>query len=438
MAGMMSQQPTTLDTRWADEETLRAVRPEVRALLESSEGFTRLSPDEKQRLAGTMVKVAAYMANPDGIVKEELAKSSRGAPAATQSDLAGRYDSIRLARPEPVLERAQDAVDDTKARLSKDPGFAGKDFKGGAITQGTQQFGELVKKVDFPKFVSGLIQNVFQAIVDSSIQQMRAYGDLLANVAKTVDQFAQDNITLNNARDWAVQKFPDKLGIDTSDMDSGFDATTPNPPPSPKLVVTADDQEGALAAISAELKLDKPITDISDANEELRLTQAAQLQIARSRQQLLASMVVLGINRIVVTDGLIHAKVIFDMQASDQAKRVAKASMYDSQTSSFQQSAGAAGWGLGGVAGAEESSSSDHITTVQSSVDDTSESKAAVKANLTGEVRVNFKSDYFPMEKLASPQMIGAIQGNAIPADKPAGTPAAAGAPAAAAAPAKM
>jgi hypothetical protein len=61
----------------------------------------------------------------------------------------------------------------------------------------------------------------------------------------------------------------------------------------------------------------------------------------------------------------------------------------------------------------------DHITTVESSVDDTSESKADVKAKLTGEVRVNFKSDYFPMDKMASPQMIGAIQGNAIPPDKP-------------------
>jgi hypothetical protein len=33
-------------------------------------------------------------------------------------------------------------------------------------------------------------------------------------------------------------------------------------------------------------------------------------------------------------------------------------------------------------------------------------------------VRVNFKSDYFPMEKMASPQMIAAIQGNSKPPDK--------------------
>ena len=49
-------------------------------------------------------------------------------------------------------------------------------------------------------------------------------------------------------------------------------------------------------------------------------------------------------------------------------------------------------------ASASAESGQDHRTTVESSVDDTSESKAQVKANLTGEVKVNFKSDYLPMD----------------------------------------
>jgi hypothetical protein len=74
---------------------------------------------------------------------------------------------------------------------------------------------------------------------------------------------------------------------------------------------------------------------------------------------------------------------------------------------------------------------------VQSSLDESSTSQAEVKAKLTGEVRVNFKSDYLPLEKMANPAMIAAIQGNATPLDttatvRPAGAPAppAAGAPA--------
>src|SRR5512134_2750957 len=177
--------PATPRASWADDETLRAVRPEVRDILERTPAFSRLSPEEQRELAGTMVKVCAYMSNPDGLAAHEL---------GTQGGL--------LAPGGPALARAQEEPTDEVVRTVDTLKTAGERFRASAVEAGVEQFGALVKKVDFPKFVSGLIQNVFQAIVDSSIQQMRAYGELLANVAKTVDQFAQDNISPNNARDW--------------------------------------------------------------------------------------------------------------------------------------------------------------------------------------------------------------------------------------------
>jgi hypothetical protein len=380
---------------WADSETLSLVRPEVRALLEASEGFKALPPEEQRRLAGTMVKVASYMSNPDGVARELL-------PGG-----------------EGPLARAQDGFEATKDRLGQKQGFAGKDFEAGALKQGTQEFGNLVNKVDFPAFVGGLIQNVFQAIVNSSIQQMQAYGELLANVAKTVDQFARDNITENNARDWLADKFPDALGVETDPMAGSFAEDGVEPAPQPRLALHAEDEEAALRRISAELGLARPLTDISDEDQERQLVMAARVEMARSRQQLLASMVMMGINRIVVTDGLIHAKVVFSLQANDQARRRAKASMADAQRTQTSAGAAAAGWAPWGAAGGYANTSSDHSTTVESSVDEASESKAELKAKLTGEVRVNFKSDYLPMEKMATPAMISAIQGNATPRDRP-------------------
>jgi hypothetical protein len=53
------------------------------------------------------------------------------------------------------------------------------------------------------------------------------------------------------------------------------------------------------------------------------------------------------------------------------------------------------------------------------------------KIQLSGAVDVNFKSDYLPLDKMATPQMIAAIQGNATPAD-PNVVPSARQAPAAA------
>jgi hypothetical protein len=204
------------------------------------------------------------------------------------------------------------------------------------------------------------------------------------------------------------------------------------------VVARGEDNDAALRQINQEMQLLKPITDLSDPEQEARLVSAARLQMARMRQQMLSSMVLLGINRIVVTDGLINAKVMFDFRASDQAQRRARASLYDSEATRNKNVSGggfAMPWGGAATVNTNERS---HVTTVSSSVDETSESKAELKAKLSGEVRVNFKSDYFPMEKLASPGMIASIQGNATPFDPNPPKPAAPGttAPSVAAAPA--
>ena len=398
---------------WLDDDTLSAVRPQVRRLLERSPGFRALPLEQQRELARTMVRVASYMANPDGLARQELTPGQ----------------SVLAHAPAPPLARAQaDAVDAAKGKASDKVGtFAGADFQAGAVKQGVEQFRNLVGTVDFPSFVGGLIQNVFQAIVNASIQQMNAYGQLLKSVAQTVDQFAQDNISLNNARDWLVDKYPDHIGVDEEGAQEEGGQ--------PRLAIKSEDGDAALQQINADMGLAQPITDLSDPEQESRLVIAARLQMARSRQQLLSSMVLLGINRIVVTDGAINAKVVFDLKASDQAQRKARASLYDSQASMNRNTTAVGGnWGWG-AAGSVNENVQQHVTTVGSAVDETSESKAEVKAKLSGEVRVNFKSDYFPMEKLATPGMIAAIQGNSLPVD-PNVTPSARGAAPAAAAPA--
>jgi hypothetical protein len=381
---------------WADEETLRHVRPAVRRVLEATPAFAELTPAEQRTLANEMVKVSTYMSNPAGLAAEDM---SAGEPLAEAQ--AGEADAVRK-------------------RLAQGPGSTGADFEAGAVKQGVEQFGELVKKVDFPRFVAGLIDGVFNAIVTSNLQQMRATGELIANVAKSIDEFARDNISENNARDWLTDRFPDKLGIEESSSASGFAEGDAAPAPQAKITVTAENPEEALAEIGRELNMAKPPGDLSDATQEAELVRQARLEIARGRQQLLASMVMLGISRIVVTDGLINAKVVFDMRASDQAARTATASMYDRTSSSVSTRAkiGYGSWFSPVSSSMSAETRNDHMATVQSSVEDTSESKAEVKAKLTGEVRVNFKSDYLPLEKMANPAMIAAIQGRAEPPEK--------------------
>lgn len=377
-----------------DDATLQAARSKVRELLDRTEAFGRLLPEERREIAKNMVEIGSYMANPDGVLSQE---QSGDAP---------------MAQP---MRGTDTAVKNTAARAGADQGFAGQDFEGGAIRQGTEQFGELVGHVDFAAFVGGLIENVFQAIVTSSIDQMRAYSEMLKSVSQSVSDFARDNITENNARDWLMESYPDVFDLSTGGGGGGFsfgDEGGGNP----RLTVTGDSAETQLKTVSKDLGMTKPVTDISDPESEASLVRGARMAMAKSRMQLLASMVMMGISRIVVTDGQIKAKVVFGMRASDVAARQSRASAYDRKTSRSKSTFGGGGMfgGLFGFGGASSKSQS-HVTTVGSSLDERSTSQAEVKAQLSGDVRVNFKSDFLPMSSLASPEMIAAIQGNAAP-----------------------
>jgi hypothetical protein len=126
-------------------------------------------------------------------------------------------------------------------------------------------------------------------------------------------------------------------------------------------------------------------------------------------------MVLLGINRIVVTNGQINAKVIFDMRADDKAARATKASLHDERNQAelhAQHNFSPMPWGV--TAGVDAAAQS-HMATVESSIDDTSESKAEVKAQLTGEVQLKFKSETFPLEKMVSSGGLALLNARAEP-----------------------
>ncbi|HET7503908.1 MAG TPA: hypothetical protein VFK02_22960, partial [Kofleriaceae bacterium] len=303
-------------------------------------------------------------------------------------------------------DKQPSAEEQLRLNAAKDPGLVQQQFRASAVHEGTAAFREMVQAVDFPKFVASLVQGVFRAIVEASIQQMQAFSELLAATSKSVDQFAGENITDSQARDYVANRHPESVRIDTDGERA-------------RLRPAGDDAPG----VGQHYGLDD--VDLEDDEGEQQLVTAAKLQMARSRQQSLATMVLMGINRIVVTNGHINAKVVFDMRASDDAKRRRKAEMSDSDKTHM---ASQTGWFTNLVGGYDMSH--DHETTVKSSVDETSESKAEVKANLTGDVRIDFKSETFPLERMVDLIGMQNLQQKAQPvpaprAAAPAATPAA-------------
>ncbi len=254
--------------------------------------------------------------------------------------------------------------------------------------------GALSDEIDFPAFVAGLIHNTFDAIVDSTIRQMEAFADLVSAVAKDVKQFTDQNVTPNQARDWLAQQHPADLQLDLPTGEGG----------SPSVRARTSDENGDAPSPAwlADYGLEgQPLTD--ELIEE-ELLPAARERVGESRLQMLATMVLLGMNRIVVRDGSISARLRFRAVAKDKAA-VDYAVANDP--------GGGASWGTRG-----NEAYVNHSTMI-STVGVNVQAESDLKAELFGEVKINFVSETLPLERFADQARMVLLQRNARYAPQP-------------------
>jgi len=408
-----------------------------------SPAFLKLPPATQQQVARDTAEVAGYLASPEGISGDRLPT----APA--------------LAGIPPPATRALDTDPSQTGTSYKDAmrevDKVGGGFKAVAAREGAEVAGMLLQKVNFPDFCAKLIQGVFHAIVQASIEQMEAYGKLVASVAKSINQFRDENVSDNQGRDHLVEQFPDLFKLGTADG-GDFMGTSGGGEPRVQLKEGVD-EDHALQRVNSSLPTPVKSMDLTDEDNERELVQSARTQLATSRQQLLATMVLMGINRIVVTDGKIQAKIMYDFQARDNTRRQRSAAAMDyarDQSGNVQRTYGQEGdyenkYEGGETQGKQDTDSYDHrdgnyyakgtykytqqpIVTAMSTASETSESALQTKASLSGVVDINFKSDYLPLEKMADSFQIGMIQ-NASKPGRGAGAAAGGTAPAAGTAP---
>ncbi len=419
----------------------KEVRDVVKNMLLKSESFRQLSPEKQRSIAQSTALIADYLVAPEDIPGNQIA-GGLGMPTARAM--------VGEAAP------AQSSYKDARKAVTE---IGADRFSADAAHEGAKVAGEFMKAVSFPVFVSGLIEGVFSSIVRSSIQQMEAYQKMIASVAQSLQQFRDDNVSPNQGRDHMAEKFPDLFEIGSDDMAEN---------PSPRLRLREGvDESTALQRVNSQLSFTDGALksmDLSDENTELAIITAARTQLARQRQQLMASLVLMGISRIVVTDGKLSAKIMYDFQAKDNRsmKRSAAASDYarnpDGTLSTMRKGEGEYDSGstssrtrdrTADSSSSETSADSyakgtykfEHtpVLTAMSTAADASDTQLQTRAQLTGAMEVNFKSDYLPLDKMATPGMIAAIQGNSTPVDPnvvpsavnrpPPGAPAEAAAP---------
>ncbi len=272
---------------------------------------------------------------------------------------------------------------------------------------GTEVLGERTRRaldaVDFPSFVAELIQGTFQAIVDATAKQVREYAKLVADISQSVDDFTRDNVSNNQARDWLVGRHPQDLELVLPEPGS-----TTQPRVRPR-------REGE----SPEW-LDRYELGGEELTEELTegpLLQRAQRSLGEERLRTLATMVLMGINRIVVDDGQLRARLQFHARARESVSAEVVAANLGQQT---------------GIA-ARQTTMGSAVSTMVSTVDVNTQANVSIKADLAGEIFLRFRTETFDLQNFAGSDAVGFItrhsQTKALPQTTGNGTGDANGAP---------
>ena len=236
---------------------------------------------------------------------------------------------------------------------------------------------QALEAVDFPSFVAGLVSGTFQAIVDATAQQVREYATLVASLTKSVGEFSRDNVSPNQVRDWLVGRHPKDLIL-----------VVPKPGErgSPRLRPRSKNAESP--AWLAQYGLANQ--ELNDELVEGPLIEAAQMHLGEERLQTLATMVLMGINRIVVNDGQIKARLQFHASARESLKA-------DVAMQSAGQQIGIAG---------RQTQMQAAVSTMVSTINVNAQADVAVRANLVGEVAIKFRTETFDINRFADTQAI--------------------------------
>jgi hypothetical protein len=366
------------------------VGAQVSALLESSPAYHALDDDARGRLQGDLEKIAAYSA---ALMHEDWVQSTRlGQTPMVRERRVVEGLSGPGAPPPSTYPPSPRRLSRAQAEEDSPPPPRPDEFDTratGAIARITE---ETLNAIAFPTFVADLIKGTFQAIVDASIQQMEAYGELLTNVAKTVDEFMSDNISDGQGKDWLTNAYPQVFRMEM-DGESARVTTRDNAP------------DDSAQTLRRGLGLSED-PSLEDEDIEGMLIPAARRQLARSRQQLLSTMVLMGMNRIVVTSGKIKARMDFRINAQDSG-----AAQSAQQFEFKHENQAKYGWFLSPVSVSQKTS----VAYVSSSAK-TASNDIQAAAEVGGEVEIKFKSDYFPLERFADMQRVEQIQANtAVP-----------------------
>jgi len=274
----------------------------------------------------------------------------------------------------------RDLVKEKCNKLSRQNGFsedmgtrgASKDIDDKRHEKGfkdtTDAFEDLVDSVDFPQFVKDLLKAVFDANISVMRAQTEEYIRLMKQATKSVAELLK-GIKDDDTFAYLAENKSDQFNIS---------------------------MEGDKISLT---KPDGGKVDMED-NEVKAKIMEAKIGMAQEHRAMLREVLLMGVTRLVVEKGTVEAGVIFDVQANREVNR---ADMVNRNEQSNSGGSGGLNLGIFSIGGGGNSTKSKVMVSSANS-----KNTDQMKANLTGKVKIDFKTDYFKLDNFAQMYANGA------------------------------
>ncbi len=352
---------------------LAEVRKAVRTFLESTEAFRALDTKTRSKMARDMVRLGdvalSLMAEEDDALGDVAANASSRSPPLFAQQQAGGVQGF-----DPRSNRQL-----------------------GRTARGT------LDQVSFPRFVSELIDGVFRAIGESNVRQMESYVSLINSVSVATEDMDGETLGPMAARSWLAQRFPESYEISASGSDLWGEGGG-----APVIRVKDGAEPPSQGALRGALGLEDGAS-VTGHDPESSLLPLARAQLARNRQQMLATLVMMGMQRLVVEHGRITAGMRFHIDAHTAAQEDNASRFEFGHSMSGSASFGVGPWGVSAAA----RTTIGYVKTNRTA--ETEEMNQAL--DLNANVELHFRNDFLPLNNVANEKQVERIQSASLNPD---------------------
>lgn len=265
------------------------------------------------------------------------------------------------------------------------------------------QLATQVNKIGFVEFTSDLVRNVYTTIVTSSMDQLKAYADFVRVVSKSLSEYQNQALGGSDATSQtatANSYIKDVLGI--ADPNANPIPLTPDQVSSLSDNFSGIKRAAAPIIITDAITVDAATKAGTITPDNLRLFVIEKIKVAATDSyEILKTILKIGMQKIVVSDGYIETKLTFHVDSTDTQGRTSTDSATRSMSKNFGGGLNAGAGGilgkiLGATIGGSIGGGKQSTELKVNVVNETSASALNVKIDVTGLVRIAFRTESFP------------------------------------------